>query len=560
MILAKCEITIAHMKDINSVTWYYKLQASTASPPAKPTAATPSGWTTTEPAYVTGSTNSLYVCEKTTFSDGTFEYSDVSLSSSYEAAKAAYNKAETASTEIRAVNQYFWHTTTGDDAGAHITEVTQEEFLADPANGGANLLARSNGIAVRNGLTELATFGADGVTVGALGQSKSSFSADKMSMLDKFGVSTFTIDQTGTQEETKVNKLINEVRAITGIQPDGYDQWTWADAAAGGKDGGSLRVSCLVMSYSHDIARTITATFTVGTTATHVSDVTAGNVPCRIEITYDASGAISVKASKPSGSAAYWLLFGSVYYDAYINMPVYSFGRRADGDRAYGSYNTIIGEDLIGSGPRQTVIGKYNVEDANGDYVFIIGNGSSSARSNALTVAWDGTVESLGGLRCTQLAISNYDQVGGTLYTGQTNIDDIGDGTITGAIKALVPDISKQSGSTTSVPRGTNTTIQSISLKKGRYLLIGVGTFPAGSGRCNLHFSMTGNSGEADKYASVAVPLGNGVIRPQVTWTTTISTDGTTVYLIAYHTSDSTVNVTNVGIQVVPLDGGGICS
>ena len=157
-----------------------------------------------------------------------------------------------------------------------------------------------------------------------------------------------------------------------------------------------------------------------------------------------------------------------------------------------------------------------------------------------------------------QIGIGNYDHNSNTLYTGMADISGVGDGTITGAIKALVPDISKQSGSSISVASGANTTVKSVALKAGKYLLIGSGSFPAGSGRCNLHFSMTGDSGEADKYASVAVPLGNGVVRPQVMWTTTISTDGTSVYLVAYHTSGSTVSVTNVGIQVVPLDGGGI--
>lgn len=62
-------------------------------------------------------------------------------------------------------NQYFWHTETGTDTGAHITEIPQEDFVADPENGGGNLLARSNGVAVRDGLNELATFGADGMRV-----------------------------------------------------------------------------------------------------------------------------------------------------------------------------------------------------------------------------------------------------------------------------------------------------------------------------------------------------------------------------------------------------------
>lgn len=63
-------------------------------------------------------------------------------------------------------NQYFWHTETGSDTGAHITEIPQEEFLADPENGGGNLLARSNGVAVRDGLDELSVFSAEGVRIG----------------------------------------------------------------------------------------------------------------------------------------------------------------------------------------------------------------------------------------------------------------------------------------------------------------------------------------------------------------------------------------------------------
>jgi len=73
--------------------------------------------------------------------------------------------ARRARTIAAATAQHFWVTETGTDTGAHITEVTQEEFLADPDNGGGNLLARSNGIAMRRGLRELATVSADGLQV-----------------------------------------------------------------------------------------------------------------------------------------------------------------------------------------------------------------------------------------------------------------------------------------------------------------------------------------------------------------------------------------------------------
>ena len=94
---AKAEITLATIRDVQSVTRYYLLQSSTSSIPSKPTANPPTGsWVKTEPSYTSGSTNSLYLTDLTVFTDGSFSYSDVSLSSSYEAAKAAYNKAVSA--------------------------------------------------------------------------------------------------------------------------------------------------------------------------------------------------------------------------------------------------------------------------------------------------------------------------------------------------------------------------------------------------------------------------------------------------------------------------------
>lgn len=80
--------------------------------------------------------------------------------------RKASDIAEAAKTIAGNTAQYFWFTETGTDTGAHITEIPQEDFLADPENGGGNLLARSNGVAVRDGLDELAQFGADGITLG----------------------------------------------------------------------------------------------------------------------------------------------------------------------------------------------------------------------------------------------------------------------------------------------------------------------------------------------------------------------------------------------------------
>lgn len=107
MARAKAEITISHIIDIKNVTRYYLLQSSTLTTPIKPTTYPPdSSWKLTEPSYTTESTNTLYFVDCTVFTNDTFKYSDVSKSSSYEAAKAAYNKATNAQNTADSANQY----------------------------------------------------------------------------------------------------------------------------------------------------------------------------------------------------------------------------------------------------------------------------------------------------------------------------------------------------------------------------------------------------------------------------------------------------------------------
>lgn len=92
--VASAEVTVAMIRDIAAYTDYYQLVNTSADPPAKPvTNPPPSPWTTTEPELdvETGLTKTLYRCSVTEFSDGTFEWSDVTVDTSYEAAKAALN-------------------------------------------------------------------------------------------------------------------------------------------------------------------------------------------------------------------------------------------------------------------------------------------------------------------------------------------------------------------------------------------------------------------------------------------------------------------------------------
>lgn len=101
-VLASAMITLTYVTSVELETRYYKAQASTLSPPNKPTSVPPgNGWTETEPTYSDSSATSvLYTCVLTQFTDGTFAYSEVSVSSSYEASKSAYNQAHEANQKL----------------------------------------------------------------------------------------------------------------------------------------------------------------------------------------------------------------------------------------------------------------------------------------------------------------------------------------------------------------------------------------------------------------------------------------------------------------------------
>ena len=157
IVMAAGSITIASITDVASTTRYYLLQSSTLTAPAAPTANPPGGsWQVTEPTYSESSTNSLYICDQTVFSDGTWSYSSVSLSTSYEAAKAAYNKASAASAAAAATNQHFW----ADASGAHVSST------GDHDTSGFHQLMSSVKNAFMHGTTELMTISENLIELG----------------------------------------------------------------------------------------------------------------------------------------------------------------------------------------------------------------------------------------------------------------------------------------------------------------------------------------------------------------------------------------------------------
>ena len=109
----------------------------------------------------------VYEAGKYIWSRDQITYSDSSVGYSTEvyneALTTACATAESALTIAEGVDEHFWY----DNTGAHVTQVTQDEWndSTDPNyHSGGNTLITSAGMAVRDGMRELATFGASGQT------------------------------------------------------------------------------------------------------------------------------------------------------------------------------------------------------------------------------------------------------------------------------------------------------------------------------------------------------------------------------------------------------------
>lgn len=95
---ASGEFTMLHANSVDKTTRYYLLQSSKIEPPSKPIdgAAIGSEWSKTEPDYPSDLDMSLYFVDQTIMSNGSIRYSEVSKSSSYEAANKAKEEAANA--------------------------------------------------------------------------------------------------------------------------------------------------------------------------------------------------------------------------------------------------------------------------------------------------------------------------------------------------------------------------------------------------------------------------------------------------------------------------------
>lgn len=400
---------------------------------------------------------------------------------SYKAAKAADEKAEAADAkatetgeELKGVrktatqakkiaadtNQYFWVAEEGTDTGTHITEVAQDNFTdpeSEEYHSGGNLLARTNGIAIREGLSELATFDANGIEFFGEGGS-----------IAEFGIDGARIGQTGgTRTEMRSNSLkliandtYGEYVDFLDLSVDGYYEdemtidkdrdtlgWHWVildyiptsadsihvyydDAEVSGFSirtdvtprrvldlGNNLPAEGQVVKIKYSTTDKLTKAYTLGyrkrgkrlggmslavgdnVEASGRYSVAIGN-DCTAEATGSFAQGYSSKASGPRSVAL------NDSYAKGTNSIAAGYASHANGENsvAAGNMSTANGRTSFALGTfcttsyeDQFAVGHFN-DPSNQSYLFMVGNGDGIANKNAMVVDWYGNTKIAGTL------------------------------------------------------------------------------------------------------------------------------------------------------------------
>jgi len=369
VIKQQAEVTVTDYTDADHLTTWYRLTTSPTLPSA-PSWATDAaaisgegstaadGWCRTEPGFSTSSgTPYLYECMQTVWGDGTCEWSSVQLSSSYEAAKAAYNEAQAAK---QIATNYIFKTTGHDawvcDENAGPNPSTGEAYGPSDANPTTGWRLGSVFELVKQGVSWFKLWVENNVAKLRLGRSDQGhliLDSDSVDLIADDGVSAATFGETSRVGKPRVaNSMVTYIGKDEGGNRGLFEIVRWAGAD-----------SCYsYFKAVHDKKRN-TDYVIIGSGSGTFPGYGIGAV---------ALGDFARQGTGPTGQYAI----------------AEGYNCTASGPQSHAQ-----NYDTIAASSHQTALGKYNVEDANGTYAVIVGNGtgnSSIARRNAATIDWLG--------------------------------------------------------------------------------------------------------------------------------------------------------------------------
>lgn len=363
----------------------------------------------------------------------------------------ANTTATTAQHIAEGINEHFWH----DNTGAHVTEVTQEEW-GDPTDpnyhSGGNTLITTQGMAIRNGLVNLAEFGASGQT----------FNNEKSAPIfevRKLPISTYANKANYTEYNNESPFVFDLPWGCVSIDSLVYydPTFTWIQGISPvyTLTGDSIQfdsTACAMLQNNNvkyiKVNYTASGSFpyyTVGSDG--LGDV--GKYSLRVGENNVASGITSFASGESTTASG-----GNSHTEGYRTIAS-GLSSHAEGERteatgeiahAEGYYTDATGKwshaegnaskatghashasnlNTIADQEAQTAVGSYNTANNVGN-LFVVGNGDYNARSDAFTVDLSGNVEMAGSVQSffktvdlswTEPAINAHDHGTNTTHT-----------------------------------------------------------------------------------------------------------------------------------------------
>jgi len=316
----------------------------------------------------------------------------------------AVQTANEAKTIADNTDQYFWFKATGSDTGAHITTIPQDDFENTPAGG--NTLIRSNGIALRNALEEIVTISTNGQTFNneyshktfEVGRLESSTYLSKKDWVEFTGESTISLPWKATSLDS-VRAYDSSYGYLYGRDISKYSLPVGGSTVVTISSG---EVTSLLNIGAAYLVITYTATgrfpfYTFGSSGLGdigLSSVREGENCIASGKAAHAEGSESVASGIYSHAECSSKATGLGSHSEGVSTTASGGMAHAEGDQctASGSYSHAQNRVTIAGYEAQTALGKFN-DNQSGNAVEI-GNGTAdNARSNALTVDWDGRVK-----------------------------------------------------------------------------------------------------------------------------------------------------------------------
>lgn len=469
--------------------------------------------------------------------------------------RTAEEIAEEAASVAEATNQHFWTRDTdpdGDGAGtgAFVTDDERDDFLEAAAQGFPdwgdgtqgtkpwhNLLMNSIGILLRTALNNLvsitrsaiaffdgtgnqaanivASFGSGGAQIGKSGESHVELDFRSMSLVDKGGDSYFEVkdlrDAGGYAEvsESFVGEgmtWMNFALTLPIDSPSGYQPTVTVDGSAVtyeiDENANTILLPQFTPSGSEIVVtyKTRSSLAKAATFGRRAAGSDTGAMSIAVGDRVEASGLYSYAEGSQTKATGYYSHAEGRMTEAFTTSHAEGVGTKAINSAAHAQ-----NDHTIAASDSQTALGRYNVEDANGTYAVIVGNGTSdSARSDALTVDWSGNVE------C---------------------------GTVNGVDVALIGTTATPVSATTSVDSGSNRNVVSIQLAAGTWMVCAKVQFPSNAtGRRAIKLSTASQESGNVVSTNVQTAVSGATMQMSTSRCFTLASAGT-VYLVAWQNS-----------------------